>query len=74
MRCDERQMPASVARWSGSSCRQPRPRPSVARALTPEIASTGTESARAWASAVMALVRPGPVIRKATPGRPVARA
>ena len=39
-------------------------------ALTPEITSIGTESARACAMAVMVLVRPGPVMTKATPGLP----
>jgi hypothetical protein len=48
--------------------------PSVSVALTPEITSIGTESARAWPMAVMMLVSPGPVMTKATPGRPETRA
>ena len=46
----------------------------LARRLTPEITSIGTESARACAIAVIALVSPGPVMTKATPGLPEARA
>ena len=39
-----------------------------------EIASTGTESAYAVASAVIALVMPGPEVVMKTPGRPLTRA
>ena len=53
---------------------RPSPLPSVGVALTLEITSMGTESARACAIAVIVLVRPGPVMTKATPGRPDARA
>jgi hypothetical protein len=63
-----------MPRWSGSSCRKPSPLPSVSVAFTPEMTSIGTESARAWPMAVMVLVSPGPVMTKATPGRPPARA
>ena len=42
--------------------------------LTPDITSIGTESSRACAMAVMALVKPGPVMTSATPGLPAARA
>ena len=52
----------------------PRPLPSVGVALTPEITSIGMLSARACAMAVSVLVRPGPVMTKQTPGRPVTRA
>ena len=65
---------AIIACWSGNSCNRPQPLPKDPRRLTPEITSIGIESSRAWAMAVMALVRPGPVITKATPGLPVARA
>ena len=62
------------APWSGNSCSRPKPRPRLSRRLTPEMISTGTESSRLCAMAVSALVRPGPVITKATPGFPVTRA
>ena len=39
-----------------------------------EITSIGTLSDQAWPIGVMMLVSPGPVITKATPGLPVARA
>ncbi len=52
----------------------PSPCPDVSRRFTPEITSIGTESAAACPIAVSALVSPGPVITKATPGLPVTRA
>ena len=42
--------------------------------MTPEMTRMGTESALACPMAVSALVRPGPVMTKATPGLPLARA
>ena len=42
--------------------------------MIPEMTSIGIESARACAMAVMALVMPGPVISRQTPGLPEARA
>ena len=74
MRRDDSATFSIMPRWSGSSCRWPKPLPSVAVALTPEITSIGTESARACPMAVIVLVRPGPVMTKATPGFPEARA
>ncbi len=64
----------AMARWLGNSCRCPLPLPSVERAFTPEITRIGTLSARACPMAVNVFVRPGPVITKATPGRPETRA
>jgi hypothetical protein len=73
-RCENSATFSIIPRWSGSSCRWPRPLPSVGVALTPEITSIGTESARAWPMAVMVLVSPGPVMTNAMPGLPPARA
>ncbi|MNJ60749.1 hypothetical protein D3C77_565050 [compost metagenome] len=65
---------AVMARWSWVSCRQPQPLPRLAVWLTLEITSIGIESAYAWPMAVAALVTPGPVMTKHTPGLPLTRA
>ena len=57
-----------------ASCSWPRSRPSVPVGMPGESSSTGCDSAYAVAAAVIALVRPGPLVVTTTPGRPLTRA
>ena len=62
---------ASIAApWSLPSCRKPVSRPSTSVGIEGERIRTGTESAYAVAAAVAALITPGPLVHRTTPGLP----
>ena len=67
---------ANIARWSGTSCSRPRCTPSRRRVVGTSVAitTTGEREAQASPTAPSVFAAPGPVVTRATPTFPLARA
>jgi hypothetical protein len=68
------QTASSAACCAFTSCSHPMSAPTLPRGAPGEMARVGIESAYDVASAVIALVMPGPEVVMNTPGRPLTRA